>query len=284
MKDLGFELVILKSGASSIRSLEHGETMHIGTDPVTEARELHVRQQRLRERALGWKRSDPLVIWDIGLGPAGNALSAIAELANCGTVIELHSFEIDTRVLEFALSHSAALGYMSGREGEVRRLLSDGEVRPLPNLRWILHRGDFSQPRIREGVPSPSVIFFDPYSPSRNTEMWTLEVFRSMCEAADLDGCTLTNYTRSTAVRVTMLLAGWFVGRGVATGGKEETTLAATEKGLLDQPLGLEWLSRVRSSSNSAPLRGNTLDFARGAITPEDYERLISHPQFNGDG
>lgn len=278
MKDPGFELVILKSGAASIRSLKHGETMHIGTDPVTEARELHVLQQRLPERALGWNRPDPLVIWDIGLGPAGNAFSAMEELADFSTRIELHSFEIDTRVLEFALSHSEVLGYLRGREAVTRRLLEEGEVFPSPNLRWILHRGDFSQQQIRQGVASPSVIFFDPYSPTRNTEMWTLDVFKAIREGADSEGCTMTNYTRSTAVRVTMLLAGWFVGRGVATGGKEETTLAATEKSLLDHPLGQEWLSRVRSSSNSAPLLG---EFDQGRlISPDDYARLAAHPQF----
>ena len=78
-----------------------------------------------------------------------------------------------------------------------------------------------------------------------------------------------------------MLLAGWYVGRGVATGGKEETTLAATGRELLNQPLGAEWLSRVRSSTNAAPLRGGVPGPVRGPISPEDYDRLASHPQFS---
>jgi hypothetical protein len=280
MSDLAFELVILKNGSRSIRSLEHGETMHIGTDPVTEARELHVRQQSLASRASA-PGMDPLVIWDIGLGPAGNALSAIAELGSLKTGIELHSFEIDTKVLEFSLIHARDLGYLSGWEPVIRRLLDEGEARPTPNIRWILHRGDFSTEQARQDAASPGAIFFDPYSPSRNAEMWTLEVFRSIREAADPRGCTLTNYTRSTSVRVTMLLAGWYVGRGVATGGKEETTLAATGREFLNQPLGAEWLSRVRSSTNAAPLRGGVPGPVRGPISPEDYDRLASHPQFS---
>lgn len=90
--------------------------------------------------------------------------------------------------------------------------------------------------------------------------------------------CTMTNYTRSTSVRVTMLLAGWFVGTGVPTGEKEETTIAANRPGLLEKPLDHVWLSRVRSSTSASPLRGR--NYERGPISPEDYARLIAHPQF----
>jgi hypothetical protein len=38
-------------------------------------------------------------------------------------------------------------------------------------------------------------------------------------------------------LRVTLLLAGFFVGRGMPTGLKEETTVAANTRSLLDDPL-----------------------------------------------
>jgi hypothetical protein len=108
--------------------------------------------------------------------------------------------------------------------------------------------------------------------------MWNLGTFTHLHGAAHPEGCTLTSYTRSTSARVTMLLAGWYVGAGVATGQKEETTVAATRPGLLENPLGPAWLSRVRSSANSMPMRGRIP--VRGPISPEDYALLESHPQF----
>ena len=292
-----YELVTLRGGVRSIRSLIHGETMHVGTDPCTEALELHVGQQKIVKRVLEHQvtqPASPFVIWDIGLGPAANAISAMMALRDAlqtrrenGDVetsqrVEIHSFEISTEILEFALSHADALGYLSGWESTVLALLSHGSVEVDSSIRWRLHRGDFS--RESHGAPSPNAIFHDPYSPARNPEMWSLETFASewMAVVDREDGksgpCMLTNYTRSTAVRVTMLLAGWFVGKGVPTGEKSETTIASNRVELLDAPLGREWLSRVRSSTNASPIRGR--NYERGPIGPEDYAKLCKLPQF----
>jgi hypothetical protein len=280
-----FELVTLKGGGRSIRSKAHGETMHIGTDPRTESLELHVGQQHLGERVRGWNRPDPFVVWDIGLGPAGNAITAIEVIREAilenSTHVEIHSYEISTDVLEFALGHASELEYLAGWEATIHELLESGTACPVPSITWRLHRGDFS--RQPHETPSPSVIFFDPYSPARNSEMWNLETFRSMwgaVSAPDAPECTMTNYTRSTSVRVTMLLSGWFVGRGVPTGDKEETTIASNRLSLLKHPLDATWLARVRSSTNAEPMRGRNNE--RGPISPEDYARLLAHPQFTG--
>jgi len=285
--DAAFELVTLRGGGRSIRSKAHGETMHIGTDPRTEAHELHVAQQRLAERLRDWHQAEPFVIWDVGLGPAGNAITAIEVICEMihnktresSTSVELHSYEISTEVLEFALRHAGELEYLNGWEAILRELLETGKASPAPSIEWRLHRGDFS--RQPHNAPAPSVIFFDPYSPAQNSEMWNLETFRSMWKVVNTPGapdCTMTNYTRSTSVRVTMLLAGWFVGTGVATGEKEVTTIAANRLDLLMKPLDDTWLARVRSSTNAEPMRGRNNE--RGPISPEDYARLIAHPQF----
>jgi queuine tRNA-ribosyltransferase len=279
----GFELVELKGGGRSIRSLAHGETMHIGTNPRTEALALHIRQQRLRDRVEAWNATDPFVIWDIGLGPAGNAVTAIEELRGTRTPVEIHSFEISTEVLEFALHHAEALEYLSGWEGVIARLLHEGVAQPLPKIRWLLHRGDFSREAAQDRLvaPAPSAIFFDPYSPARNIEMWNLETFRAIWKAVstpDAPPCLMTNYTRSTSVRVTMALAGWFVGTGVPTGDKTETTIVANRLELLDRPLDATWISRVRSSTNATPIRGR--NEVNGPISPEDFSALKALPQF----
>ena len=287
--DSPFELVTLRGGACSIRSKVHGETMHIGTGPTQEALELHVRQQRLVERVGEWSRPDPFVIWDIGLGPAGNAITAIEALRGAVSArgeaasVEIHSFEISTEVLEFALGHAAALGYLSGWEGVVARLLSEGIAHPVPGISWRLHRGDFSRAPI--SAPPPASVFFDPYSPARNPEMWSLETFRLIRHAVSASGapdCVMTNYTRSTSVRVTMLLAGWRVGTGIPTGEKSETTIAANRPELLEKPLGGSWIARVRSSTNAMPIRGRNHE--RGPIDREDLALLERLDQFSGAG
>lgn len=273
----GFELVQLKSGQRSVRCLTHGETMHVGTGPSTEAAELHIQQQRIAERAQARAGSGkPLVIWDVGLGPAGNALAALDALRGITAPVELHSFEISTEVLEFALGHAGALGYMAGWEPALQALLAQGHSEPLPHVRWRLHRGDYLA-RLCQ-APPPDAIFHDPYSPARNPGMWSLEVFRAARERVGEGECFLTNYTRSTAIRVTLALAGWWVGYGVPTGDKDQTTIAASRAGLLNRPLDRDWLRRVRASTNAAPFRGG--QYAPGPISDADYATLCALPQF----
>ena len=273
----GFELVHLKSGQRSVRCRKHGETMHVGTGPSIEAAELHVRQQRIVERAQANANCGaPFVIWDVGLGPAGNALTTLEALRGVEAPVEIHSFEIDTAVLEFALQHAGALGYLAGWEPAVERLLAEGTACPLPQVRWELHRGDYLAQM--SSAPPPAAIFHDPYSPARNPGMWSLEVFQAARERAGEGACLLTNYTRSTAVRVTLALAGWAVGYGVPTGDKDQTTIAASHLELLERPLDRAWLRRVRASTNAAPFRGGF--YAPGPISDEDFATLEALPQF----
>ncbi len=266
-----YELVTLPGGEVSIRSLRHGEVMHVGSGPRSEALALHIGPQRLAERALAFAAAgEPFVVWDVGLGAAANALVALEALRDAGATAELHSFEVSTALLAFALEHAGALGYLVGWEREVAALLQKGGGEVAPGLRWWLHRGDFAETLAH--APAPAAIFHDPYSPAQNPAMWSEEIFRAMRERTGPPPCLLTCYSRSTAVRVGLALAGWAVGVGEATGAKEETTLAATDAALLARPLGAEWLGRVRRSTAAAPLRGGV--YQPGPISEEDWARL----------
>jgi queuine tRNA-ribosyltransferase len=66
---------------------------------------------------------------------------------------------------------------------------------------------------------------------------------------------TVHTYTNATACRAAMLAAGFFVGRGPATGPKSETTIAFThpEDAAPGQLLGPDWLDRWRRSSARWP-------------------------------
>lgn len=276
-----FEVVLLKGGARSIRSRRFGETMHIGSGPRSEALTLHVEQQRIVERVGAWK-DGAFVLWDVGLGPAGNALTTLERLKEARAEgaalapVEIHSFEISTAILEFALRHVGALEYLAGWEAPLEALLCDGEAEPLPGVRWVLHRGDFAASVLN--APPTAAIFHDPYSPAKNPEMWSVELFRSMRERCEGMPTLLTNYTRSTAIRATLALAGWVVGVGAPTGDKDETTIAATHSSLLELPLGREWLGRVERSVNAAPFRGGV--YAPGPMSEADLAALRALGQF----
>jgi tRNA U34 5-methylaminomethyl-2-thiouridine-forming methyltransferase MnmC len=263
-----YSIVTVANGARSLRSLEHGETFHPVVGPMAEARGLHVAQSRLAERAR--ESRGPFVIWDVGLGAAANAVAALDALQDVSATIELHSFDLSLEPLDFALRHAAELAYIEQWKDLIVRLLADGSVQAGP-VRWVFHPGDFREIIAEPPAPSPHAILYDPYSPAANPGMWTLEHFTRLRRTLD-DGrpCTLTSYSRSTAVRVSLALAGFFVGRGAATGEKTETTIAATRRDLLAVPLGEDWLARVARSTRGGPLRGA----ASGPITAEEMTQL----------
>jgi len=271
----GFEIVTVQSGVCSLHSKEFDETFHPVIGPMAEAVALHVRQQRLVERAAA-AVSGSFVIWDVGLGAAANAIAAIEAFEGKETCIELHSFDVTSEPLRFALNHAAELGYIAPHTTVIEELLATGAASSA-HYNWRFHQGDFRE--TISAVPPPHAVLYDPYSPQSNPEMWTLEQFaRVRAGLSPAAPCLLTNYTRSTAVRVTLLLAGFFVGRGHATGEKDQTTIATNDLALLEDPLDADWLGRVRRSTNGAPLREGRSGWE--TISDTDWATLLAHPQF----
>jgi hypothetical protein len=280
---VGYKLVELASGVRSVHSLEYRETFHPVIGPVAEAEALYVRQLRLPERLRA--TVGEFVIWDIGLGAAANVITVLRAAEAIPSRVRVLSFDQTLEPLRFALQHAAELGYVPGYEGPVSALIETGAVqfeRGAMACHWEVQVADF--PRL---VASPAVatwakphaILFDAYSPARNPVMWTQPLFARLFALLDPDRpCALPTYSRSTLLRVSLLLAGFFVGVGHATGEKEQTTLAANSLELIAQPLDRKWLERVRNSTSAEPLW--SAEYRQAPLAPDSWDRLLAHPQF----
>lgn len=278
MPNSQFEIVKLKSGINSLRLIENNETFHPGIGPLAEANRLHVAQHRFAERT---KDIPTFILWDVGLGAAANVVAAMEAFKALPVAVEIHSFDRSLGALRFALDHVEALDYLAPYKEAAQQLLRQGFLQLTPRLRWYLHHGDFRELMLRRDLPAPHSIFYDPYSPRGNVDMWDLQHFQELRKRLDDERpCLLTNYTRSTYVRVTWLMAGFSVGIGTSIGDKEETSLASNTLALLAKPLLPSWLARVRISHSAAPLRGP--HYTVGPISPEDYASVASQPQFLG--
>jgi len=80
-------------------------------------------------------------------------------------------------------------------------------------------------------------------------------------------------------IRVTLLVAGFFVGTGHPTGEKEETTIAANRPELIDNLLDKRWLLRAKRSTNAEPMTEPVP--LQKPLTKTTLELLLNHPQFN---
>lgn len=278
-----FSLVQLPNGTFSVRSHAYAETMHPGVGPAAEASALYVEQIGLGERLA--RHSGDFVIWDVGLGAAANALTVLGQTRAIPSRIRLLSFDRTADSAQFALQHAAKLPYLAGFEAHLRALLEGGHVRieeGPTTVDWTLHLGDFPAQLGSEaalGWPAPDLVLFDPFSPARNPAMWTLGMFRQLFARLDpARPCVLPSYSRSTMTRVTLLLAGFWVGRGRATGFKEETTVAANTPTLLPDLLDGRWLERARRSDSAEPLHEPS--YRKAPLRPDTWQQLSRHPQF----
>ncbi len=235
-----YEVVRTKSGARALRSLEADEVMHPGVGPLVEAERLYVGQSRLRERLA----KGPLVVFDVGMGAGSNALAARhAALQVPGARLDLISFERDLDALGAALDEPEAFGLL-GQDGEAARALLANGRRTDAGVLWQLRHGDLLQALATEPLRA-DIVFWDPYSPKTNPGLWTVSAFAAIRRVAG-PRCTLFTYSASTTVRLALLLAGWAVGVGDATGEKAFTSAAAVEVDDLARPLDRAWLRRLQ--------------------------------------
>jgi tRNA U34 5-methylaminomethyl-2-thiouridine-forming methyltransferase MnmC len=279
----GYKLVKLASGVHSVHSLAHQETFHPVIGPVAEAEALYVRQLGLSERLQ--RHTGEFVIWDVGLGAAANALTVLRETREIGALIRLVSFDHTMEPLKFALEHRDSLGYLAGYEQQIEQLLREKQisfVNGKQSVKWEMHLADFPTLVAQseaETLPKPHAIMFDAFSPAKNPAMWTQPLFANIFRLLDSKRpCALPTYSRSTMLRVTLLLAGFFVGVGHATGEKEETTIAANTLDLIKEPLDAKWLQRAHRSGSAEPMWEPFYRQAR--LSVETWEELRRHLQF----
>lgn len=276
-----YSLVQVASGAWSVRSLAEGETFHPVVGPAAEAEALYVRQMRIPERAAAVP--DEFVVWDVGLGAAANVLAVVRALGGTPARLRVESFDHTAEPLRFARSESDRLGYFGGMEHAVDGLLEHRDVefqQGACTVRWRFHEADFPGwlRAGHPGVPPPEAILFDAFSPARNPAMWTLDLFQRLRSRVGHRPATLATYSRSTLLRVTLLVAGFHVGAGHATGEKEETTLAASDASLAGRLLDDAWLARATRSTSAEPLHEPL--YRQHPLSPGTRARLEAHPQF----
>lgn len=267
-------------GFASIRQISSGEIMHSRTDPMEEARKLYVEQSHLGERLReSPATSEPLIIWDVGLGAAANAMAAMDcyDVSAANRPLGLVSFENDLDSLRLALAQIEDFPYL--RAEPANAILVRGEWQsPDCRVSWKLLAGDFLE--TMKWAPAPDLVFYDMFSTKTSGPLWTYSTFRRLFAACPGRPVELFTYTCSTANRAALLAAGFFVARGRRAGEKVETTIALTPSALPSpagrhrELLSSDWLEKWDRSAAKFP----------GDVAPEErpaFEKIIrEHEQF----
>ena len=277
-----FQLRRQPNGSYAVYHARLRETMHPHLGPWEEATRLYAGGSGLERALTGRKQPGDraeIVVFDVGLGGAANALAAIAcreGLVRSGRQVRplaIVSFEQDLEALAFVVDHADELGYPRGYLDALRAILARGEW-DAPGIRWELRLGDFA--RLIQSEPRRAdIVFFDPFSHRTNPVMWSVPVLEGVyrCRRPG-SGQRLVTYSSAFSVRAALLLAGYYVGDGVRLDGRP-TTIAVTSSADLEEPLDLGWLARWRRDREPWPPE-----------TPQERhkavrEALLAHPQWS---
>jgi tRNA U34 5-methylaminomethyl-2-thiouridine-forming methyltransferase MnmC len=272
---LTHEVVRIRSGAWAMLDRLSGEVMHPIGGPCAEAERLYVAASGL-ERRLCEPDASPLVVLDVGLGAGSNAAAALRAclaLPAGRRPLRLVSIDRSRAALELALEpeHARAFGWSGAAWDAARALVQTGFYQG-PGIDWWLREDDALDvlaALAREPGFGADVVFWDPFSPASNPELWTLAAFRalfSLCRA----GASVHTYSGATQVRSALLLAGFRVGVGQKIAEGKFATAAALEPAGLEQPLDGRWLERLARSTAPFP-----------PDAPADaLERVRALPQF----
>jgi queuine tRNA-ribosyltransferase len=287
-----YEVHRAPEGFASIRQISSGEIMHSRTPPMQEAHRLYIEQSDLaarlhispHENVDANTDASPLVIWDVGLGAAANAMAAILcweAQAAAGAVRPMHiiSFENDLDPLRLAFLHNREFTYL--RHSAIGGILDAGRWQSprFSGLKWTLVNGDFPA-SIPNAPAPPDVIFFDMFSSKTDGDQWTLGAFQKIFAACEGRAVELFTYTCSTPIRAAILAAGFCIAKGRSTVDKLDTTIALTPAAAQTpvagprELLAADWLAKWGRSSAKFP----------ADITPEQHaafeQTIRSHPQF----
>lgn len=270
-----YSLVAARDGSTTLRDDRLNETFHPELGMSEEIRLL------LDQPEVAPPDSPDWVVWDLGLGAGGMAAGILRHAVSWPCGVDLHSFDI--RWDAFDLARTSSMPHLAGLPcGSLRR---DGKAEWQEQgtlRRWTMHLGDL--PDLMESsppgsLPTPDLAVVDLHSPESQPELWTLSFWQNVHRHTSGKPGLFLFHTRSTAVRATLLLAGFYVGKGRALGKKEETTLACTVPGRLTRPLDGAWLDTLARSTQGQPLISPP--FTRQIIEPAYLGAIRRHLQFH---
>ncbi len=201
---------LTEDGSFTFFSQEFGETFHSQAGAREEALTKFARATHLADRA----HQGHLRLLDVCYGLGYNTAAALETIwtANPNCRLELYGLELDLTVPQAAIARSLLAGWSTPVQQALEAIAQQQEL-STPTLQATLLIGDARQTiqQLRATGFQADAIFFDPFSPRRCPQLWTVEFIAQVSQCLAANG-RLATYSRSAAVRSAMLAAGLTVG------------------------------------------------------------------------
>lgn len=197
-------------GSFTFFSEEFGETFHSRQGAREEAFLKFAKATDLADKA----QQEQLCLLDVCYGLGYNTAAALEVIwsVNPACQVELYGLELDASVPIAALAPSLLESWSPPVQAILKAIAHQQEY-TTPTLKARLLLGDARatiQSLAQTGFQAEA-IFFDPFSPRRCPQLWTVEFFTAVTRCLAPTG-KLATYSRSASVRSAMLQAGLSIG------------------------------------------------------------------------
>ncbi len=205
------KLVKTKDGSFTIFSEVAGEHYHTVSGAVEEAFEKHV-------NALGIENGMHILDFCFGLGY--NSIAACKDHAN----LQIIGLENDIKIIE-AMKDIEIPEILKTEFAPFRNIAENLDVTDNNNNRIQILLGDALQKvdELPENIFDR--VFFDPFSPKKQPEMWSEDIFQKIYNKMK-NGAKLSTYSCAKQIRKNMTSAGFKVMDGPVVGRKSPATIA----------------------------------------------------------
>jgi chorismate dehydratase len=258
MDEISFKIVLTNDASYTLYLPEYDEHMHSLSGAYEEAVLKHVRPSGILNR-----NKKHLRVLDVGFGLGYNILALIEELSK-------NKFEGNLSIVSLEKERSLlpalrSITFQNSRNEAysfIKQAYLNGSSR-MGALDIAVLFGDARNTVRTLSVDAYDAVFFDPFSPSRNPELWSVDFFKHIFRLMN-DTAILTTYSSAPQIRMALLDAGFTIGRGPSVGGKREGTVAA-KTGVIT-PLVAGDLAALRINSQAVPYRDGDLSGEKASI------------------
>ncbi len=173
-------------------------------------------------------QNSELNILDVGFG-VGMGLLALTKEQDKNKTINYYSIEIDPELALWTLKNILKIDhYVLDETNEMKRLLFQIE-----NIKCTIFIGDarltLPYAKLKKQINSIDAIFQDPFSPKKNSKLWTVEWF-SFLKSISSNEVILSTYSSSISIRKSLISAGFGIESRVGFKNKRTMTRAFLNK------------------------------------------------------
>lgn len=205
---------ITQDGTYTFFSTEFEETFHSVRGARAEAFQKFTEATCLAQKAQNLPADFSIRLLDVCYGLGYNTAAALETIwsINPNCTIELYGLELDPTVPAGALTPDLLACWATPVQNVLRNL-GQNHHHQEDHLSAQLLLGDARQ-TVRELIQKQfkaDAIFFDPFSPQRCPQLWSVEFFQAIAQCLAPNGI-LSTYSRSAAVRTALLMTGLHIG------------------------------------------------------------------------